>query len=89
MAHSARSTLWKLAQAGALIALLTGAASAQIPGVNLAPQDRQVSKEELEKRQATEDAYKSALKKIPDQKPASDPWGGVRSNAPASTNTKR
>jgi len=89
MAHSLQSTLWKLAQSGALIALFTGAASAQIPGVNLAPQDRQLTKEEAEKRQATEDAYKSALKKIPDQKPANDPWGNVRSNTPTSSKPKQ
>jgi hypothetical protein len=90
MAHSTHGLLWRLAQAGALIALFTGAASAQVPGLNLAPTDRPLTKEDAEKRQATEDAYKSALQKIPNKenrKPV-DPWENMRPNPPTSSKTR-
>jgi len=59
--YSIQSLRWKLTQAGALIALFTGAASAQLPAVNLAPADRQLTPAEVMKRQAMEDSYKSAI----------------------------
>ena len=76
-----KDMLGKIVRAGAIIALLTGAASAQIPmpGINLSP-DRQMTPEEKEKQKAVEDAYKSAIGKIPDKKTPVDPWGTVRSN---------
>ena len=89
MVYSIQNLLWKLAQAGALIALFTGAAAAQLPSVNLAPADRQLTPAEVQKRQAIEDSYKSAIKKIPDQKPVDDPWGNLRSNTQASPKTKK
>jgi hypothetical protein len=80
-----RDILWKIVHAGAIIALLTGAASAQMPmpGINLSS-DRQMTPEEKEKQKAIENAYKSAIEKIPDKKPPADPWGAVRSTTPSS-----
>jgi hypothetical protein len=80
-----KDILGKLVRAGAIIALLTGAASAQIPmpGINLSP-DRQMTPEEKEKQKVIENAYKSAIEKIPDKKPPADPWGAVRSTTPSS-----
>lgn len=84
-------------QAAAISALLMGTASAQIPlpGIPLNPDgssdSRPLTKEEQDKKQAREDAYKSALKKIPnkdDAKPV-DPWANMRPNPPASSNVKR
>ena len=40
--------------------------------------------EEKEKQKAIENAYKSAIEKIPDKKPPADPWGAVRSTTPSS-----
>ena len=40
------------------------------------------SKEEKERQKAVDDAYKSAMGKLPDKKKSADPWEGVRS-APA------
>jgi hypothetical protein len=97
MDHFAGNTLWRLMQAAAISALLMGTASAQIPmpGITLNPDgssdSRPLTKEEQEKKQAREDAYKSALKKIPnkdDAKPV-DPWANMRPSPPASSNTKR
>ena len=85
-----KDILRKIVHAGTIIALLTGAASAQImvPGINLAP-DRQMTPEEKEKQKAIEDAYKSKIGKIPDKKTPVDPWGAVRSNPSPSPKPKQ
>jgi hypothetical protein len=86
-----KDILRKIVHAGTIIALLTGAASAQIktPGINLAPQDRQMTPEEKEKQKAIENEYKSAIGKIPDKKTPVDPWGAVRSNPSPSPKPKQ
>jgi hypothetical protein len=73
-----------------MIALLTGpAAHAQTPNINLMPEVVSKTPEEKEADAVKEKAYKESLKKIPDAKSSSDPWGGVRStDAPKSTATK-
>jgi hypothetical protein len=58
-------------------AVLTGPAFAQ--GVNLVMPDRKLTNEEIERNKEIDEAYQNAKKKIPDQKPSSDPWGTVRS----------
>jgi hypothetical protein len=52
---------------------------AQMPNINLL-QDNTPTKtpEEKEADEAREKAYKETLRKIPDAKTSSDPWGGVR-----------
>ncbi len=61
---------------------------AQMPNINLLPDDKYKTPEEIEKEQQQDKAYKESLKKIPDAKSA-DPWGGVRSSdAPKSTSSK-
>jgi hypothetical protein len=62
----------------AMVALSAGSAFAQ--GVNLLPSDRQRSSEDREKDRQIEREYKAEMKKIPDQKASSDPWGNVRSS---------
>ncbi|HYV71841.1 MAG TPA: hypothetical protein VE970_17250 [Pseudolabrys sp.] len=37
------------------------------------------SKEEKEKQKAIDDAYRSAIEKLPEKKKSADPWEGVRS----------
>ena len=65
----------------AAIALLTAPAYAQMgtPNVNLIPELQSKSPEEKEAEAVREKAYRESLKKIPDAKASSDPWGGVRS----------
>ena len=36
-------------------------------------------KEEKERQKAVDDAYRSAMEKLPDKKKSADPWEGVRS----------
>ena len=64
----------------AVVALLAGPAYAQdTPHINMAPQDVSKSPEEKAAEEERDKAYKESLKKIPDARTASDPWGGVRS----------
>jgi hypothetical protein len=73
---------------------LSGTASAQmpVPGINLAPNpDRPpLTPEEQQKQQAREEAYKSALQKIPnkDDKKRADPWANMRAEPPTAPKTK-
>ena len=81
--------------AAALVALLVVPAYAQAPNVNLIPELQSKTPEEKEAEAARDKAYKESLKKIPDAKTSSDPWGAVRSTdapkpaaAPAKPKTK-
>ena len=70
----------KILSAAAVIVLLTAPAYAQTPNINLIPELQTKSPEEKEAEAAREKAYKESLRKIPDAKTSSDPWGTVRSN---------
>ena len=70
----------KIFRAAALIVLLAGPAYAQsLPDINIIPEARGKTPEEIEQDKANEKAYKDSLHKIPDAKASSDPWGNVRS----------
>ena len=80
----------------AVIGLLTGPAYAQVstPHVNLLSDLPSKTPDELEAEAARDKAYRESLKKIPDAKISSDPWGSVRgvdapkTSAPAKPRTK-
>ena len=86
----------RILSAGALLMLLTAPAYAQVmPNINLIPEVQSRSPEEKEQDAIKDKAYRDSLKKIPDAKTSSDPWGTVRSNeqpkaatAPAKPKTK-
>jgi hypothetical protein len=83
--------LQKLIQAGAIIALLTGTAAAQLPmGLHLGGDKPPPTAEEIEKQKAIDKAYNSATAKIPEKK-TDDPWATVRSapNSPAASKDKQ
>ncbi len=65
--------------AAAIVAMLTGPAYAQMPNINLLADAPSKTADELEREAAQQKAYKESLKKIPEAKGSSDPWGGVRS----------
>ena len=65
--------------AAVMIALLAGPAYAQMPNVNLMPEVATKTPEEKAADAEREKAYRESLKKIPDAKTSSDPWGNVRS----------
>jgi hypothetical protein len=70
----------------AIIALLTTAASAQ--GMNIMQdKKRLVTEEEVKAQQERDSAYKSAISKVPAQKPATDPWGNIRGAGAPSAQT--
>jgi hypothetical protein len=86
----------RIFSAAAVIALLTGPAYAQMqtPNINLIPELAAKTPEEKEQEAVRDKAYRESLKKIPDAKTSSDPWGNVRSvdtpkaPAPAKPRTK-
>jgi hypothetical protein len=71
----------RILSAAAVIALLTGPAYAQMqtPNINLIPEIGSKTPEEKEQEAVRDKAYRESLKKIPDAKTSSDPWGNVRS----------
>ena len=70
----------RMLSAAAVVLLLMAPAYAQTPNVNLMPELPTKSPEEKEQDAIKERAYKDSLRKIPDAKTSSDPWGTVRSN---------
>lgn len=68
--------------AAVLILLAAPAAAQQMPNVNLIPELQSKTPEEKEQEAVRDKAYRDSLKKIPDAKASSDPWGTVRSNEP-------
>ena len=65
--------------AGIIIGMLTGAASAKDFGPLPEPPTQK----------ADEQAYRDAIKRIPDPKSSSDPWGSVRDAGAASSNQNK
>ena len=83
-----------LSVAAALVLLTAPAFAQQDIHINMLSELPSKSPEEREQDAIREKAYKESLKKIPDSKATSDPWGTVRNNdapkaaAPAKPKTK-
>jgi hypothetical protein len=75
-----KESVMRILSAAAVVVLLTAPAYAQTPNINLIPELQSKSPEEREQEAAKDKAYKDSLRKIPDAKASSDPWGTVRSN---------
>ena len=75
---------------GASLALLAGPAAAQMqtPNINLLPDTQSKTPEEREAEAQRDKAYRESLKKIPDAKASSDPWGTVRGTEAPKTPAK-
>jgi hypothetical protein len=69
----------RMLSAAVVVLLLTAPAYAQTPNINLMPEFQSKTPEEKEQDAIKEKAYKDSLRKIPDAKASSDPWGTVRS----------
>ena len=84
MAQLGQGTLRNMIGAAAIVAGLTGSAFAQFtPGLTLRPDsERQLTPEEKEKQKAIDNAYRSAIGKIPDKQKPADPWGNIRPAEP-------
>jgi hypothetical protein len=84
----------KILSAVAVVTLLAAPAYAQAPNINLVPELQSKTPEEKEQDAIKDKAYRESLRKIPDAKSSSDPWGTVRNNetpkaaAPAKPKTK-
>jgi hypothetical protein len=80
----------RVLRAAAVIALLAGPAYAQAPHINLIPETSSKTPEEREADEVRDKAYRESLKKIPDAKGSTDPWGNVRADPPkAAANTPK
>lgn len=78
----------RMLSAAAVVVLLTASAHAQTPNINLIPEFQSKTPEEKEQDAAKDRAYRDSLRKIPDAKASSDPWGTVRgSDAPKAAAT--
>jgi hypothetical protein len=79
----------KVFRLAAVFAVLAGPAYAQMPQMNLIPELASKSPEQKAAEEERDKAYRDSLRKIPDAKVSSDPWGTVRSvdapKAPAPT----
>ena len=73
----------------ALAGLVTGPAYAQMPNINLMPEDPTKTMEQVEQEKARDKAYKDTLRAMPDAKASSDPWGGMRSDPPKQAASKQ
>jgi hypothetical protein len=63
----------------AVVVLLTGPAYAQsLPNINLMPEVKSKTAEEKEAEAERDKRYRDSLRKIPDAKASSDPWGNMR-----------
>jgi hypothetical protein len=80
---------YKAIAASFIVLLMTGTVSAQMPkpGVTLKNDKPSRTKEQKEYDKAVDRAYRSTLKDIPEQKKP-DPWGDIRSTAPAAAKNK-
>ncbi|HXH42572.1 MAG TPA: hypothetical protein VNK51_01845 [Bradyrhizobium sp.] len=72
----------KLFRLAAVLAVLAGPAYAQMPNLNLLQDAPSKTPEEKAAEAERDRAYKETLKKIPDSKGSSDPWGGMRADPP-------
>ncbi len=83
--------LCRVTQVAAILALLTEAASAQMPkpALHLGGDKPPRTKEQKAYERALDEAYKSAVKKIPaPEKKSADPWGDIR-QSPSTTAKNR
>ena len=84
----------RILSVAAVLVLLAAPAFAQMPQMNMVPELPSKTPEEKEQDALKDKAYRESLKKIPDAKTSSDPWGTVRNNeapkaaAPAKPKTK-
>lgn len=72
----------RMAVMAVMTAFLAQPAAAQVNLMGVGD-SKPVTREEAEKREAQEKAYRDSLRKIPEQKAVNDPWGGVREAGPS------
>jgi hypothetical protein len=73
----------KVFRTAVLLAMLAGPAYAQeMPHINMMQDAPSKTDEEKAADAERDQRYKETLKKIPDAKTSTDPWGGMRSDPP-------
>ena len=79
----------RVLRVAAVMALMVGPAYAQMPKLNLLQDGPDKTQDQKDADEAREKAYQDTLRKIPDAKTSSDPWGGVRNDTPTKTSTAK
>jgi hypothetical protein len=91
--NTARWMLRTLLATAAVFALLTVNVGAQMnpmmPKFSLGKDQHKLTPEEQERQDQIDSAYQAATKKIPDQKPANDPWADVRQSPTTASQNKK
>jgi hypothetical protein len=85
LARVAAAALALLALPASMVLVRPAHAQGQMPNINLIPELPTKTQEEKDADEARDKAYRESLRKIPDAKTSSDPWGTVRSDAPKGT----
>jgi hypothetical protein len=68
---------------------MNGTTVAQMPSINMLDQGAPKTQEEILRGKEIDQAYKSTMKKVPDQKkPNNDPWADVRGTNQSSSAQK-
>jgi len=71
---------------GMVIALLATPAYSQAMNMNMLANPGKIkTQEEVQKEAERDNAYQSAIKKLPDQNAKKDPWGNIRGGTPQSS----
>jgi hypothetical protein len=88
MSNVTQGILRTLVAAAAIFALSAGTASAQSFSPLTMENKRPLTQEEVDKQNALDSAYKSAINKLPEKKTV-DPWGNVRADPPKAIKKKQ
>jgi len=79
----------KVFRLAALLAVIAGPAYAQVmPHINMMDDGPGKTDEQKAADAERDQRYKDTMKKIPDAKASSDPWGGMRADPPKTTAPK-
>lgn len=71
------------------VTLMAGSAAAQSINMPMGGDTKALSDEDKERQAERERAYKDAIRKIPDQKANTDPWGNVRNAGSTQSSQKK
>ena len=88
MRQTTRRTMLRKLIPAALLSLAAGPAAAQVALSPFNAPEHRKSPEEIAKQKAIDNAYKSAMDKIPEKKAGNDPWGNLRDAPPTATKPK-
>ena len=79
----------RILSAAMFLGFVSAFAAPALAQMNIAvPTEKIKTQEDVDQASKRDQDYKATLQKLPDQKVSNDPWGNVRSNAPAPVDPK-